>query len=295
MALKHSVYDTDTHFSIDSATRALTNEALQKTSLIQNDHNSERFTFELPRFVEGHDMAKCDAVQVHYINIDAQTKEQSRGLYEVDDLQTSPEDDQVVICSWLISHNATQYVGSLNFLLRFACVGEGGVLSYVWNTAVYSGISVSNGIYNGDVIFEENIDILEKWREELEQDIAEPSTLASQIVAALLQSGEVYVCFESVEQANQEGSEFKQRIESIRNMDIRLVYAPPDSGVLQVYDFLTDGVIERRVQAGELHVFGHDYMNTYGTLAGKGAGESIRQTFLEGIECIPLELISIIE
>jgi hypothetical protein len=240
-------------------------------------------------------MTLCDKVEVHFINIDAQTKEQSRDLYKVDDLQISPDDDQVVICSWLIAHTATKYVGSLSFLLRFSCVGGGGVLSYVWNTAVYSGISVSNGIYNGDVIFEENIDILEKWREELEQDLAEPSTLASQIVAALLQSDGVYACFESVEQANQEGSEFKRFIELIRGLDSRLVYAPPDSGVLQVYDFLTDGVIERRVQAGELHVFGHDWTNTYGTLAGQGAGELVRQTFLDGIECIPLFNISIIE
>lgn len=172
MILKHSVYDTDTHFSIDPATRALNNEALQKTSLIQNDHNCERFTFEMPRTIEGHDMSKCDIVQVHYINIDAQTKAQSKGVYEVTDMQISPDGDDVVICSWLIPCTATQYVGSLSFLLRFCCVADDGkTLHYVWHTAIYSGISISNGIYNGDIVSEEFPEILREWQKELQNNM----------------------------------------------------------------------------------------------------------------------------
>ena len=172
MILKHSVYDTDTHFSIDPATRALNNEALQKTSLIQNDHNCERFTFELPRTIEGHDMSKCDIVQVHYINIDAQTKAQSKGVYEVTDMQISPDGDDVVICSWLIPQTATKYVGSLSFLLRFCCIADDGkTLHYVWHTAIYSGISVSNGIYNGEIVSEEFPEILREWQKELHNNM----------------------------------------------------------------------------------------------------------------------------
>lgn len=166
MAHKHSVYDTDTHFSINPITRALKNEASGKVSVIQFDHNSERFTFEIPRKVEDHDMSLCNVIQIHYINIDSQTKAKNVGVYEVDDMQISPESDDVVILSWLISQNATQLVGSLNFLIRFACVTDGTV-DYVWNTAIYSGISVSSGIYNGEVIVEEYADILEQWRQEL--------------------------------------------------------------------------------------------------------------------------------
>lgn len=166
MAHKHSVYDTDTHFSINPITRALKNEASGKVSVIQFDHNSERFTFEIPRKVEDHDMSLCNVIQIHYINIDSQTKAKNVGAYEVDDMQISPEGDDVVILSWLISQNATQLVGSLNFLIRFACVTDGNV-DYVWNTAIYSGISVSSGIYNGEAVVEEYADILEQWRQEL--------------------------------------------------------------------------------------------------------------------------------
>lgn len=165
--MKHPVYDTDTHFVIDPITREMVNTASRKSCLIQHDHNSERFTFEVPSTIEGHDMLQCDSVQVHYINIDSQTKEQSVGVYEVTDVATIPDLDRPGVCfSWLISHNATEYVGSLNFLVRFACYGEDGNLSYVWNTAIYSGISVSNGIDNGEAIIEDYADILNTWKNE---------------------------------------------------------------------------------------------------------------------------------
>ena len=167
--MKHPVHDTDTHFVIDSVTREMTNQASLKTCLIQHDHNSERFTFELPSYtVEGHDMLQCDSVQVHYINVDNQTKEQSAGVYEVTDLDTIPDEDREGVCfSWLISHNATEYVSSLSFLVRFACYGDDGNLSYVWNTAIYSGISVSNGIDNGEAVIDDYADILNKWYNEI--------------------------------------------------------------------------------------------------------------------------------
>ena len=163
MAHLHSVYDSDAHFSINPITRALKNEASSKTSLIQYDHNSERFTFEIPRIIEGHDMSLCNVIRVHYINIDSKTKAQVSGVYEVEDMQISPEGDDVVICSWLISRNATQLVGSLNFLIRFSCVTE-GVVDYAWNTATYTGISVSSGI-NADETFEDDyLDVIEQWK-----------------------------------------------------------------------------------------------------------------------------------
>lgn len=167
MAHKHSVYDSDTHFQINGTTRTIQNASSKKTMLVQFDHDSERFTFEVPRVIEGHDMSECDSVQVHYINIDAKTKVESKGVYNVTDMQISPEGDDVVIFSWLISQKATQYIGKLNFLIRFSCYDE-GKLSYAWHTAPYGGISVSDGIYNGEAVAEEYADILNEWQRELE-------------------------------------------------------------------------------------------------------------------------------
>lgn len=168
MAHIHGVFDSDTHFVIDPITRHLKNETSKKASVVQFDHDSERFTFELPRIIEGHDMTTCNVVQVHYLNIDAKTKKENKGLYEVDDLQISPEDENTVICSWLISQNATQLDGSISFLVRFSCVTEGEP-KYIWQTAPYTAITVTTGIDNSDYVAEEYADILQQWKQELEE------------------------------------------------------------------------------------------------------------------------------
>lgn len=166
MAHKHSVYDTDPHFAIDPITRAITNQSTTKTQLMQYDHNSERFTFEIPRLVDGHDMQQCDKIEVHYINVDAATKQSNADVYIVDDMQISPESDDVVIFSWLISGNATQYAGTLNFIIRFLC-HTGTTIDYAWGTDMHKGISVGGSFSNGEMVIAEYTDVLEKWKEEV--------------------------------------------------------------------------------------------------------------------------------
>ena len=135
--------------------------------MIQYDHNSERFTFDIPKEVEGHNMLDCNVVEVHYLNIDSANGQSEQGIYRVDDLQISPTDENVVIFSWLISANATQKVGLLNFLIRFSCVNDEGIVEYAWHTDIYKNIKISNGINNTDFIVTEYPDILEQWRVEI--------------------------------------------------------------------------------------------------------------------------------
>lgn len=163
MAHAHSLYDTDLHFKIDPTTRSISNMS-GKVLIVQHDHNSERFTFEIPRYVDGHDMSLCNKVEIHYINGNSDRKTQ--GLYPVGDLQIDKNDSNYVICSWLISNNATKYVGPLSFLVRFACLTD-DVIDYAWSTSVYTGITVSPGIYNTDYIAATYSDVLEQWRAEL--------------------------------------------------------------------------------------------------------------------------------
>ena len=147
----HVLYDSDPHFKIDPISRNILNESSKKVKLIQHDHNSERFTFEAPRYIEGHDLSTCNKVEIHYLNIESNTKIPRAGVYTVDDLQIKSDDDNAVVCSWMVGNNATLSVGQLQFLIRFSCVNDDtGELEYVWNTAVYSGITISSGIYNND-------------------------------------------------------------------------------------------------------------------------------------------------
>lgn len=195
MAHKHSVYDTDAHFSINPFTRAIKNESTSKVAVIQHDHNSERFTFEIPRLVDGHDMSLCDRVEVHYINMDSANKDNiSADIYEVNDLQVSPDDRNFVICSWLLSQNATKYAGSLNFLVRFICL-DGEKIAYAWHTAIFTGISVSSGILNNaEEIIEPYVDVLAQWKADLfsasEEGVVNITTAERNALAAIEAAGE---------------------------------------------------------------------------------------------------------
>lgn len=175
MEHKHIVYDTDTHFLIDPITRAVKNATSKKVTLIQHDHNSERFTFDCPRYVEGHDMAACNKVEIHFLNVDAKTQEKKTGLYETSDLQVKADDESTVSCSWLISSNATQLVGSLNFIIRYLCT-ENGVVRYAWNTAVNSDIFIATGINAAESFVPEYVDIIEQWKESVMQTFRDDLT-----------------------------------------------------------------------------------------------------------------------
>ena len=158
----HDVTDYDTHFIIDKHTRNITN-ASGKTKLIQHDHNSERFTFEIPRYIDGHDMMNCSTIEIHYTNISADRKGESSDIYLVDDVGLSSQADDIVIFSWLISGNATQYVGALNFTIKFTCL-TGDNIDYRWCTAVYKSITIGETISNSEMIVAKYSDIIAAWK-----------------------------------------------------------------------------------------------------------------------------------
>lgn len=225
MTTRHGVADTDNHFIIDPVTRTIINKS-GKLVLIQHDHNSERFTFECPRYVDNHDMSLCDSIQIHYINIGTGSQK-SYGIYQSKDINVETiNGEETITFSWLVSCNATKHVGKLNFVVRFACYSgstttnndtshngvllvdkstddiydlyvdsgeltmyavsnvetamdpranftdvyyteDGRVLEYVWNTGIYSDISISKSIYNSEEFVEDYVDILETWKYEL--------------------------------------------------------------------------------------------------------------------------------
>ena len=109
MPHSHPIYDSDKHFVIDPITRDIINNS-SKLTMMQYDHNSERFTFEIPKIIEGHDMSLCDSVRVHFINIGSIKANTNSGVYEVDDVAVSSDYPDKVTFSWLISGAATRAV-----------------------------------------------------------------------------------------------------------------------------------------------------------------------------------------
>ena len=189
--MKHPVYDTDRHFTIDLTNFALVSP-MKKISLVKGLHNAERFTFDFPRTIEGHDLSLCDSVEVHFLNIDAASKEKtSPGTYKVNDIEVYCQDgEEKVIFSWLIDGRATQYDGVLNFAIHFKCTRDGKLL-YKLPTAVFSGILISDGVDHSEAEMEDYQDVVTAWMHDIEQSIDDKAREAIDKVVAETVGGAV--------------------------------------------------------------------------------------------------------
>lgn len=142
------IADDDQMLRIDPESRKIEG---RETVVVQYDNNSERITFSIPRFVEGHDMSESN-VSVHF-DADGEA-----GSYDVDDVE--PDADKVRF-SWLIRRSVTEFAGRVRFLVKFRCY-DGGNISYEWNTALCSLLKVVEGADNGGEIVEEYPDKLQE-------------------------------------------------------------------------------------------------------------------------------------
>lgn len=165
MAHKHPVYDTDKHFVIDPISKTITTEC-RKVTLPQHSHRSERFTFEIPKEVEGHDMSQCNLVEIHFQNIDSEDKNnKSIGIYKVDDLKAEGD---TVFGSWLIDGAATYYAGGLMFAVHFSCVADNGEVEYNLPTMCYSVITIGRTVWNSETIAKEHSDVIASFEARIE-------------------------------------------------------------------------------------------------------------------------------
>lgn len=158
------IIDDDVRLIIDPDSRTITSPN-GKLVLVQYDHDSERITFECPRYVDGHDMLEVDFVEVLYT-----TAGGAHGLYVCDDLEQDGAD--TVMFSWLVSRNATKDVGTLIAIVRFMCLDASGNVDYAWHTAMFKKITVSQGM-DADAVMEEYPDALVQWREEVIDEAVE--------------------------------------------------------------------------------------------------------------------------
>ena len=146
-----NLVDNDRKFLIDPQTRTIKNASCNK-ELVQYDSLSEVFTFEMPRYVEGHDMGTAKNVKVYYVN-----KGASEEVVDSTDVTaTRKNTDDTVIFSWAIPANATQYEGTLDFAVTFACPEVSP--DYIWSTKIYSGIVVNKGLRNSSEIIKRDPD-----------------------------------------------------------------------------------------------------------------------------------------
>ena len=162
----HEVIDNDSYFTIDPVTRLITNTSDKELKIMQFDHRSERFTFELPRYIEGHDMSLCNVVEVHYTNI-GNDGSKNEDVHDIYDLHIDEDDSDKVVCSWLIERSSTLLDGTLEFVIRYQCLDVDGTSPYEWHTDKFTDVIVKKGMNNSGSAVEEHRDILEQWRSKL--------------------------------------------------------------------------------------------------------------------------------
>ena len=173
MAHIHEVKDTELSFLIDPLTRRITPRDKGKTTIVQYDHNSEELTFEIPRYVDAHDMMTCNKIEVHFLNVGE--KETNKGVYIVNGVEKITDAEtgtEKVKLRWCIAQSATMLKGRLDFLIRFMCVAN-NTIDYAWNTAIYTGLTVDKGIDNGEAILTDYVDVLEAWKQEVIDKVSE--------------------------------------------------------------------------------------------------------------------------
>lgn len=172
MTHEHNIVDTDKRFIINPIDKTITNPSGNKSVVVQYDHNSEVFTFQIPRSIEGHDMTNVDQVQIHFINTSSGTSASARtnnsGIYTVTDIKVDANDENLAVFTWPLSDDGTRLSGTISFQIKFICYGdEPGIPSYKWQTKVFSAINVEAGIDNSEVMVEENPDIILAFEERI--------------------------------------------------------------------------------------------------------------------------------
>lgn len=171
---EHDVVDTDVRFTIDPFSRTISSSNGQKTILIQGDHKSERFTFEIPRYIEGHDMLLCDVVRIPYINseVDGRTPRYNVDVHTVGDLQIDPTNDKQLIFSWKVSDSGTMYEGTLVFSVVFLCL-KGKRVTYRFGTDTYENMFVRKTPEIESTFELRHLDIIEQWKEKVRTEFTE--------------------------------------------------------------------------------------------------------------------------
>lgn len=182
--ITNRVTDSDTVFIIDPITRKI-EATSDKLQLMQYDHDSEMYTFQAPRFIEGYDVSLCNKIEILYSNIDRKTKESFDDIYQITDVSV---DEELVTFEWLVSGFATRFAGSLNFLIRFAFAEEDSTYSYLWHTDIFKGITILEGMNNSEAIVKQNPDIIDA----LQKDVVDLQVTDENILEFLVESSIIH-------------------------------------------------------------------------------------------------------
>lgn len=163
MAHEHEVTVVGAVFEVDPITRKVSSGELKKIS--SGDHNSTRWGFSMPRFINGHDMSLCQEVTIHTTNISEDKRTKVEDIYNVDDFAIDENDDSKMKWTWLVKRGATKYAGTTEFGLCFRCLTDEAI-DYDFNTEECTKeIIVLKGKHNEEAVDDIFLSFIEQVRE----------------------------------------------------------------------------------------------------------------------------------
>ena len=150
------------YFSVNTAEKVVVKQSEWKITVAQYEQDATCLVFDMPRYIDGHDMLACNAKEVHYT-----TRGGGLGVYEIVDAALKKGSDKIITFSWYLSSIATENVGPLSFVVRFAEIENSNPTNILFDWYTLSNdkdIEIIAGMNNGKPVIEPHVDILNQWR-----------------------------------------------------------------------------------------------------------------------------------
>lgn len=130
---------------------------------VQYDHDVETVTFDCPRYWDDLDMSKL-SIYINYMR-----KDREVGLYKATDIFIDATNDKIMHFNWTISHNVTEVVGSLKFLICIKKSDADGNEVNHWNSELNTEMYISEGLEVESGIFDPYPDLIAQWEDEVQR------------------------------------------------------------------------------------------------------------------------------
>lgn len=155
-------------FSVYPDSRKLYLKSGVLNPLVERDHNSDSFTFEVPKVIDQMDLSDCNRIQIHFTNSNCGGLK-SIDYYEVEDsiIYVDPEGNEFIQFDWTVPAQATNYAGVLCFAIRFMLIDGDGEIQYELNTGIFTSIKVERGLNNSKQLIVDHSDVIEKLKSDL--------------------------------------------------------------------------------------------------------------------------------
>ncbi len=166
---------TEPHIVIN-ADKTVTVPEVLKRIIVQYEHNIETFTFDCPRYWDGHDLSEM-RIRIVFKRADGHSEP-----HPVENLRIDDIDDHMIHFEWTISENVTLVSGSVLFTVCAKIVNVEGEREREWHTIPNRDLVVNEGMdCSGEEIVEQNPDIIDSILERL--DVVEQGGASDEQIA----------------------------------------------------------------------------------------------------------------